>query len=92
MPETYLLQTLNWDILWLIPIEIPSVVITMVQLSDLAFYYYDGYIMIGLGLNWLPWELPFTIDFQVEHIFHHLFQTENFTTIHIFIERQVLLP
>lgn len=57
-PETGMVKMFNWDVLWLIPLAIPSVVIDMVQLSDIEFYYYDHYVMFGSGLNWLPWDLP----------------------------------
>jgi len=60
-PETGMVKMFNWDVLWMIPLSIPSVVIDMVQLSDIEFYYYDHYVMFGTGLNWLPWDLPFTL-------------------------------
>ena len=57
IPDAGLLAELN-DILYNIPIEVPSYVLNLIQLSDLQFYYYDDYVNCAFTPTWIPMISP----------------------------------
>jgi len=46
------------EILYDIPIEVPSYVIDLLQLSDLKFFYYDGYVNFAATPTFIPMASP----------------------------------
>jgi hypothetical protein len=57
IPEAGLLPDLN-EILHKIPVEVPSYVINLVQLTDLQFIYYDGYVNFAATPTFIPMASP----------------------------------